>query len=552
MALYRYGKRFFPTYSVVGLFFAAAFFAMSLTPSLLPRAEIRQGIFAGVVAVVGYMVGRLFVALWQYLELPNVPAWWRRGGVVVLAVSGVLMMIYALTHWLMWQNSILIAMGQPVSKEHGAPIVIILIALFVMSVFFMIGALVRLFFRFVMRMVYRIIPRRIALFIGFVLAMIFVSIFVNDVIIHKMYKRIDTQAAKDNLTTDDTIVTPHDPQKTGSPTSLIAWDTLGRTGKNFITKGPSAKDITAFSQQPAQEPLRVYVGLTSRPTPHERAELALAELKRIHAFDRSVLVIINPTGTGWVDPLAADTLEYIHNGDTAQVAVQYSYLSSQSTIFFYPDRSQESAEAVFDVIYDYWTTLPKDTRPKLYLFGVSLGSLGSEQSAPLHKVMFDPPHGALWAGPPFLNPLHRAIVKQRRDTSPAWLPLYEDGTFIRFIGQKDVTPIYTKPMRRMRIIYIQYASDPLVQFSPTMLFHEPAWLQGRRGPDVSPFLHWYPLITFFQVFFDITASVENTPLGHGHNFSPESYIDGWVMLTDPVGWTAQHTQRLKDLFHKKQ
>ena len=34
----------------------------------------------------------------------------------------------------------------------------------------------------------------------------------------------------------------------------------------------------------------------------------------------------SPTGTGFLDPLSHDPVEYMHDGDIATVAVQYSYL----------------------------------------------------------------------------------------------------------------------------------------------------------------------------------------------------------------------------------
>jgi uncharacterized membrane protein len=46
----------------------------------------------------------------------------------------------------------------------------------------------------------------------------------------------------------------------------------------------------------------------------------------VGGFERSVLVVATPTGSGWLDNGAVDTLEYLHGGDTAIVATQYSYL----------------------------------------------------------------------------------------------------------------------------------------------------------------------------------------------------------------------------------
>ena len=54
-------------------------------------------------------------------------------------------------------------------------------------------------------------------------------------------------------------------------------------------------------------------------------------------------------------------------------------------------------------------------------------------------------------------------------------------------------------------------------------------------------------MTFFQVAFDIPMST-SVPLGYGHNFAPNSYIDAWVEVTQPRNWSAADTARLKTHF----
>src|SRR5690606_34042391 len=124
-------------------------------------------------------------------------------------------------------------------------------------------------------------------------------------------------------------------------------------------------------------------------TVEERAALALEELQRVDAFERSVLVVITPTGTGWVDPGAANTVEYLHRGDIAMVAVQYSYLESAFALLLEPEHGQETAAALYRAVYDHWTTLPPERRPALYLHGLSLGSLHSDGSFDIYDVIAD-------------------------------------------------------------------------------------------------------------------------------------------------------------------
>ena len=106
------------------------------------------------------------------------------------------------------------------------------------------------------------------------------------------------------------------------------WDTLGYQGRNFVATGPDADELTGINGQPAKEPIRVYAGLQTADTDGRRMSCCSSELERTHAFDRKVLVIVPTTGTGWVDPIAARAIEMMYNGDTAMVALQYSYLPS--------------------------------------------------------------------------------------------------------------------------------------------------------------------------------------------------------------------------------
>src|SRR3546814_4180717 len=126
----------------------------------------------------------------------------------------------------------------------------------------------------------------------------------------------------------------------------------------------------AMTGGPAVEPLRVYVGLRSAESAEQRAALALAEMDRVGAFDRSVLVLVMPVGTGWVEPAAIDTLEFLHGGDVASVAVQYSYLTSWLSLVSEPDVGVETARALFSAVYKRWSAMDKATRPRLYLHGI--------------------------------------------------------------------------------------------------------------------------------------------------------------------------------------
>ena len=110
---------------------------------------------------------------------------------------------------------------------------------------------------------------------------------------------------------------PTDARSVGGPDSLVDWGAMGQPGRKFVMDGPDAQAISAFSGREAKDPIRVYVGRAQDDSPTARAELALEELKRLGAFDRKVLVVASPTGTGWLDPGGHEPMEFMHDGDVA-------------------------------------------------------------------------------------------------------------------------------------------------------------------------------------------------------------------------------------------
>jgi uncharacterized membrane protein len=537
---------FWRSFSGLGVLLGALFFAASLTPSLIPRTFLLQGILGGVCFALGYGLGVFALWLWEFLELPIPNLRLRR--IATWAAAAVATVIVGTYLWRAaeWQNSIRALMEMPpVDTAH--PVEVGLVAAAIAAVLILLG---RLFFgtlRMVSRPVERIAPRRVSFIVGLAVTATLFALVINGVLFKVGLRVADVSfRAADELIEPETSP-PSDPGKTGSAASLINWQDLGRAGRAFVLTGPSRADIAAFLGRDALEPVRVYVGLNAAETPEARADLALRELIRVGGFDRSVLVVAVPTGTGWMDPAGMDTLEYLHAGNVATVAVQYSYLTSYISILVEPDYGSDTGRALFRAVYDHWTTLPRDARPRFYLFGLSLGALSSEQSVRLYEVLADPIQGALWVGPPFPSPVWRSLVSEREPGSPAWLPRFGDGSIVRFTGRQNALDIPGAEWGPLRIVYLQYASDPVVLFEPTAFYRRPAWMAEPRGPDVSPELRWYPGVTFLQLLLDMALGV-TVPFGYGHLYAHAHYIDAWQAVTAPDGWTPAEIARLKALF----
>lgn len=529
-----------------GLVGAGLLFALSMAPSLIPRDVVTQGILSGFTAAVGYWLALALVWLWTFFELPVLAGGVARAVRFGVSAITILVVGYALWRGAEWQDSLRQFLGLEALETTYAPVVL-LIAIPFALVLREIGRFCFWTKTTISRLLNRILPRRVSLFIGLLLAAYLLINLVSGTVGRLVVQSLDaTFLALDQLI-DPELAPPSEDLATGSAQSLVSWKNLGRQGRQFIVSGPSREDIEQFAGSDAMRPIRVYVGLGAAETPEERAKLAVEEMKRVGAFDRSVLVIATPTGTGWIDDAAVDSLEYLHRGDTAIVAQQYSYLTSYVSLFLEPGYSTASSRALFNAVYGHWTRLPADSRPRLYLQGLSLGSSGSEQSMNLYTVLGDPIHGAVWSGPPFTNPNWAAFTQGRDPESPYWLPKYGDGSLVRFTNQHNALHIPGAHWGPLRLVYLQYASDPITFFSADLFFREPSWLTGRRGPDVSPNLKWIPIVTGVQVAFDMIDASSLGP-GLGHLFAAPHYIDAWMAVTEPDGWTEDDQERLKAFF----
>ncbi|HEX6995257.1 MAG TPA: alpha/beta-hydrolase family protein [Gammaproteobacteria bacterium] len=529
-----------------GLLVGTLFFALSLTPSLLPRSALMQGLVSGFSLAAGYGLGVLGQMLWRFLELPALPPAVRR--VVDLVVAAACVLTAALFLWKAsaWQDSIRALMEMPPS-EGTRPLTVGLVAVAVFAIVLLLARAFRLTAVGISRLVSRHVPQRVSVVVGAAAAAIAFWSVIDGVLFAFVLRIVDGSFQQVDALMEPDRAQPQDPERSGGPGSLVAWEDLGRAGREFIADGPTRADLEAFFGDDVETPIRVYVGLNSAETVAERSRLALDELERTGAFDRSVLVIVTPTGTGWVDPGSISTLEYLHRGDVASVVVQYSYLASAFALLLEPDHGAETARTVFADVYGHWTRLPRDRRPALYLHGLSLGALHSDASFDIYDVIGDVFDGALWSGPPFRSETWRSTTERRARGSSAWLPRFRDGSIIRFTNQQNVLDIAGVPWGPLRIAFLQYASDPITFFEPSMLYREPAWMKRPRGPDVSAELRWIPIVTMLQIVADMRAG-ELTPPGYGHNFAAEHYIDAWLALTEPPGWTEHDVGRLKALF----
>jgi uncharacterized membrane protein len=523
------------------------FLAVSLTPSLLPRPALIQGLISGLSTASGFGLGLLIVWLWRYFQLPALSERWQRWLGAAAALGCALAVGLALWRAADGQNAVRKLMGMEPAAQSGWMAFAASTAV-VFGLLILFAHLFRRLLRIVTVRLDRFMPGRVSRLVGLVIAILIFWNLVNGLLVRSALRVADRSFQEIDAWMEDDVEPPALDEGVGGQSSLIDWKDLGRQGRAFVAKGPTAGDLEAFFGAPMPTPIRVYVGLNSAPSAEERAELALRELIRVGGFERPVLLLVTPTGTGWIDPASLDTVEYLHRGNIATVAAQYSYLNSPLALLTEGAYGVEMARTLFHKIYGYWRTLPAESRPRLYLHGLSLGALNSDLSFNLYDIIDAPFHGALWSGPPFRTASWRTMTAQREPGTPAWLPRFRGGKVVRFMNQHGMTGD-PAGWGAFRIVFLQYGSDPIVFFDPASAWREPDWLDTPRAPDVMPGLRWFPVVTMLQVAADMM--IGTAPPGFGHVYAPSDYIDAWHALTEPGDWSPPELQRLKDVFVKE-
>lgn len=536
-----------------GVALGALFFCLSLTPSLLPRDWLFQGLIGGINAAIGYGIGVFVERMLRRFVLRN-RGWWppppkvlytlKAVTVVVSAGACVLMVIPAAA----WQRQVSTLMGMEGPTTTGY-LRLILIAIAVAGLCI---ATVRVLIDLIKTMARFLIRRwrlsdEVALFIGTAVVVVLVITLVNGVLVRGFLGGANRIFQPQNTTTREGVVQPEESERSGSPDSFAAWDTLGYQGRNFVGSGPHADELARINGRPAMEPIRAYVGLQTADTDESRMAVLLSELERTGAFEREVLVIAPTTGTGWINPIAARSLEMMYNGDTAIVGSQYSYLPSWISFLGDQQKSMESGRMMIEAVHERWARLPEDRRPRLVLYGESLGSMAGQGAfdwlPDISRMGFS---SVLWVGPPNASPLWHGITVRRDPGTPEVEPRYDNGRTVRFSQGNDAAQIAAdaaQPWDEPRVLFLQHSSDPIVWWSQDLLFTRPDWLSEPPGRDRSRSMRWYPIVTFWQVAADMT-NASSVPGGHGHNYG-DFILDGWAGTAPPDGWTRDDTERIR-------
>lgn len=528
-----------PTFGGVAI--ALLFWWWSLEPSMLPRSWYAQGAVSGLSAAIGYLLGTLagygVGTLLRRLGREPTPRVRRRGW-QALGIVAAVVVVAGLSLWPGWQNQ----QRELVGLGHLSPVALVpmvAVTLVVFGLLFLAGRLVGQGIERFDGLLARRLPRLLAHAVTAVLLVAAAVLVTRDLVVDGFLDWANHRFGQLDTTTAAGVERPTTPTASGSPASLAPWSTLGEYGRSFVAGAASPAQLRAFHgpQADVRQPIRVYVGLRSAGSPDGRAALAVRELERTGAFQREVLAVVTTTGTGWIDPAAASSLEYLHGGDTALVGLQYSYLPSW--ISFLVDR-EEAAEAgitLYRHVHRRWSQLPAGDRPKLIVFGESLGSFGAEaafrggDAAASLANLVGGSDGVLLTGPTASNPIWEQLTDAREPGSPVWRPVYGGGMEVQFANRPADLEQLAPDWRQPRILYVHHPSDPVGNATLEALWRRPAWADSPKGYDIPARARWFPIVTGLQQVADLIAGF-SAESGHGHNYSID-FVSGWAAVVPP-------------------
>lgn len=409
------------------------------------------------------------------------------------------------------------------------------------------------------------LPPQVSSLTALVIAALTWSFLWDRVFFHRLLHRLSRRAEVLNRATHSFARRPQEPQRSGSPSSLERWDHLGAQGRINVSSGPRRADIAAVTGAEAEEPIRVFIGLIPGRSLAEAARAAVAELERTGAFDREVIVITHPSGTGWLPDYSLDSVEFLTGGRCATVAVQYTYLPS--AVSYYQDRHVACDAAHLLVHAILARTRQQPRPPRVFLSGESLGAYGMAGVFPHLNDLLNQVDGAVFSGPPRSTPLLSWVRAHREPGSPERLPLLNGGRHLRVcahpqhLERDHAGRPYAQPWEFPRVIIAQHASDPIVWWEPPLFYRRPDWLRepgSRNVPappaqrsDVPHRMRWVPLITGWQVGIDMLTCTK-APGNHGHNYHSEfaAYWAGVLgveaspeLLHRCVRWTRRNGKR---------
>ncbi len=368
-----------------------------------------------------------------------------------------------------------------------------------------------------------------------------------------LYRALVARLARANSRIEPAYSTPpSNPHVSGGPNSISPYEEMGLQGRRYVSEVVTPDVIEQTLGVPAvAHPIRAYVGLESEPIYSTgRSELALEELERLGAFDRSYLLLVSPTGTGWVDHAMIESVEILARGDVATACIQYgkapSFLEVQGVSL-----GRAQFRQLLWGVKQRLSAVPEEKRPKVLVFGESLGAWSSSDVV-MHQGIsgFDHYgiHKALWFGLPGLARWSKTGMREGRN------PLTPEGTVGAFDRFEQYQALSDEERAKLRAVIVDHDNDPISQMSLRLAVKRPPWLDGHRGRGIADSMKWTPVITFTQVLVDAMNAMVVVPgefksFGHDYRADTAQFVQAAYALPEV---TSEQMERLHDTLVRRE
>ncbi len=318
---------------------------------------------SGAAGGIGYGLGVFAVWLVRYMRSVNTSPPAPRWAWIALVVAGLIGQTLAVIGFHVWQDDVRDYMGVPRLDFWDHPLTAVLSIVFLFT-FVEIGQLVGKLVRFLVRQLDRVAPPRVSAVVVVTLLLVLTVALLNGIVVRFAMSTLNSTFESANDEEDPDFAAP--PPRRCGPVDRSRWSAGPPSGIRVACSWRAARRWTicrSSTGAKAVEPIRVYAGLSSAKGFKAAAELAARELLRTGGLNRAVVAVANTTGTGWINEAEAASLEYMYNGNTAIVSMQYSFLPSWLSFLVDKENARQSSQALFEAVDAWCARCPRPVGP---------------------------------------------------------------------------------------------------------------------------------------------------------------------------------------------
>jgi uncharacterized membrane protein len=250
-------------------------------------------------------------------------------------------------------------------------------------------------------------------------------------------------------------------------------------------------------------------------------------MDRTDAWSRSLIMLISPTGSGYVNYVATACAQYLTLGDVATVTLQYSKRPSPLSLGAI-GRAKEQNRLLWLKILERVRLMAPQDRPKVVVFGESLGAHTSQ--APFQGWGTLGPESlgidrALWIGTPASSGWMKEVTgPDRIGVNKSLVAVVNDYEQFAALGDEA--------RARTRFVLLSHDNDGVTKFNSDLATRRPVWLgpnrpveeevPGRSPRGIPASMRWRPVTTFFQSLVDMkNAQIPGAYKAWAHDYRPD-------------------------------